>query len=259
MRINGQLVYTGQTQEKEQDTTMTSLNLDMLKGKTDVAPRIYHTFGQMIVNVLYRVWTGEDGQRSLTDATAEEYAANGGVLEFEFTIPNPAEFNEKLTNPYRRKVSTAAKKYGRDWREIVKPSIVAIVGDGDFAHLIGAVHGKYVQVKDVPQASGELRDNGTPWNTLAFVAIYDSKEQCQAAYDAHVAQYSGGNTGSNGTTPVQPVSTYPAGFTAMYNEKVRGKIAGQIRDMARNGSDHAAIAAEYDISADDVTAIVNSA
>lgn len=229
---------------------MSTFDPTVLTGKTDAPPRVYHTFGLMTIETIYKVWKDcDDGKRRPVEVTKEEYVeAGGGELSFAFVIANAAEFNPKLKDAYRRKVDTSKGNFGRDWREIVKPSLVALVGDGDFAHLLGAVHNKYVQIKDAPQASGATRDDGSPWNTLAFVKIYATREECAKDAEAYQAQFTR-DSGSNGST------VYPADFLAIYKEHKRAKMLEEIRAMY-NGQNAAQVADEYNISEESVKQLV---
>lgn len=227
------------------------LNKNVLKGQTNKAPIIYHTFGKMSLDGVYRKWV--DG--SLVEISPEEYGAlspGDRAFSWVFIMENPGEFNPKLTKPYRKKVDTSDGKYGRDWRETVEPSLIKLVGEGDFMHYADAIEDKYVHIMDAPQKSGDMKDNGQPWMTLAFVEIFNTREECAAAAAAWQAQFQNGDgQSSNGS------AVYPADFLAKYtSDKARTRTISEIKQMHTNGAAPADIAEEYEISEESVKALV---
>jgi hypothetical protein len=92
----------------------------------------------------------------------------------------------------------------KEWASIVKPSLIAINAD------LRTIRDRYVQVQMVPTGrtyknkAGEVKDA----NTLKFVALYGSEEECRAASDAHFSH--GHNATPAAAVPTQQPVTADA-------------------------------------------------
>ena len=105
------------------------------------------------------------------------------------------EFNTSLERGYERRVQVKAPPWNRkeadgsytrvpsDWEAIFEPSLFTVAGVKDVTKALKAVEGKYVRVLDVKQQPTK-RQPEPEYNTVKFDAIFNSREEAYAAYQA---------------------------------------------------------------------------
>ncbi len=160
-------------------------------------------FGQLnITPSRYIQWT--EGQPS--DVTPEVFAnlpAKDKSLELMFSI-DVASMNPSLEWTLERRLRPGDK----DWHKTLKPSLVALLGEdamskGAYSATLQSLVGKYVEVNDVP------KQKNPEFNTIQFVRIFNSKEECFVAYKERFP-----NTDGGAATPATVPLSVPSNYTA---------------------------------------------
>lgn len=140
------------------------------------------------------------------DVTPEVFAtlpAEEKSLELMFTVDIKG-MNPSLEWTYERKMRPGDK----DWHKILKPSLVELLGEdsmkkGTYSATLQGLVGKYIEVADVPQIKSP------EYNTIKFVRIFNSKEECFTAYKERFPDTDGGAA----VPAAAPISVPPA-YTA---------------------------------------------
>lgn len=153
-------------------------------------------FGKLDVTPRYLKWVESDGKRKPQEISAADYASaqkRQRSLELVFSV-DIQEFNPALEWEYSRRVGVGSL----DWKQVLVPSIEAIVGEGAMAGdkmgaTLGQLRGKYVRVKDVLQTPTKKNPN-PEFRTISFDTIYDNRDEC---YSAWYAVYGGSADGAS--------------------------------------------------------------
>lgn len=163
-------------------------------------------FGQLTIKpASYIHWKkekDEDGQirTSKVEVTPADFAnlpARQKSIELLFVI-DVKGMNPDLDWTYDRRVRPGDK----DWHRILKPSVIALLGpdsmkQGEYSKTLQSLSGKYVEAADVPQTKDP------EYNTISLVRIFESKEECFAAYKERF----GDDSVSTGAPSGMPLST----------------------------------------------------
>lgn len=164
------------------------------------------------------------------------------------------EFNASLEFDYERRVQIG----GADWRKTLRPSLEELFGAGaDIPNVLRGLNGKYVLVEDVPQQPrrGQTAED-VQYNTIKFLKVYESREQCYKEYVERFGQP------AEGTAPV-PTEDVPGwcqeladkGWTVQTWHDYLPEIKQAVD--AEDGPPpvkHAAVAKKYDIPVTSVQA-----
>ncbi len=167
-------------------------------------------FGQLnITPSRYIQWT----ENVPSDVTPEVFATlptKEKSLELMFAV-DVQGMNPSLTWTYERRLRPGDK----DWHKTLKPSLITLLGEdamskGAYSATLSSLVGKYVEVNDVPQ------QKAPEFNTIQFVRIFNSKEECFAAYKERFPDTDSGGAATPAAAPLSVPSNYqPDAWAAM--------------------------------------------
>ena len=157
-------------------------------------------FGKLTVEVLkYIHWV--DGYPVEVDADMYSTLRKDNTIKIKFGI-DVSEFNPALEFTYERQVDIP----GKDWHQIVKKSIVDVLGKksaDNYGEAFRKLNGAYVEVNDVPQAKGG------EYKTIQFVKVFKDRNECFAAY---VERFGDPAERTTTSAPVSSGMEVPAGY-----------------------------------------------
>jgi len=156
-------------------------------------------FGKMSVEVLkYIHWV--DGYPVDVDAETYSTLRKDNSIKMVFGI-DVAEFNPALDFEVKRQVDIP----GKDWHQIVKKSIVSVLGKKvaeNYGEAFRKLNGAYVEVNDVPQVKGG------EYSTIQLVKVFKDRTEC---FNAYVERF-GEPQASVSSAPVSSGMEMPAGY-----------------------------------------------
>lgn len=187
------------------------------------------------------VWFEKDADGNFKDRheiEAEQYRQlvtskpNEVQMEICFNV-DVKEFNPNLDWDFFVYVPIKAGK-NSDWTKVVKPSLQKLLGKAkmqDFKGVLEYLEGKYVQVKSVPQL------NSPDFNTIEFVRIYASRDECFEDWNARF----GGTGQSQASQPVATSTGVPDGYTPETFQSVLPQLKAELA----KGADPIKLAGDY--------------
>lgn len=139
-------------------------------------------FGKLAIAPRYLKWVDVDGKRKPREITVSEYGSTPDrqrSLELVFDV-NIQEFNPQLEWTYQRKVGVGSQ----DWREILKPSVEEVLGEGSMegdqmGATLGQLRGKYVRISDVPQS--KIKGDKI-YRTVSLQAVFENRDACYSEW-----------------------------------------------------------------------------
>lgn len=171
--------------------------------------------------------------------TAEQYRmlpTGQRQMEIRFEV-DVQEFNPNLDWTFWVNVPIRGGK--SDWSKVVLPSLQKALGKAktqDLGGLLKYLDGKYVQVRSVPQL------NSPDFNTLEFVKVYSSRDDCFADWNARFGEGRAQTSGvSAPSAPSAPASNVPD----PYDSDSWATVLPKIKTGIANGIPNVKLAEDY--------------
>lgn len=196
------------------------------------------------------IWDEVGGMR---EADAKTWKSHTGFKFLNLHVMvDTQEFNPDLDKSYERRIQIKQAPWNRkeddgsytripaDWEAIFEPSLFKAAGVKGVAKALKALTGKYVKVLDVRQQPTK-RQPEPEYNTAKIEAVYDSREEAFAAYNALRG------SASESSEVVESAPKYPA-----------DKVAGVKKLFGLGVKDPEVIAKEAEISVEAVNDILGS-
>lgn len=192
-------------------------------------PRV--NYGKVTLAIQVTKWDAGQGKFVTRDYKSGEKLKDGEYFQFTFES-DLSEFNDALTNPYKRRVDVkrSAKEALTDWTEIVEPSLKTAFGKDWSKALLKGVYAEWEDAETVEidrktkkkkgytpkdKVTGEVKTDeaGNPLYYInsvpRFLRSFKSKTECGAAREERYAKSNDDamSFGEDGTIPSDVIQT----------------------------------------------------
>ena len=197
-------------------------------------------FGKMSVEVLkYIHWV--DGYPVDVDAETYSTLRKDNSIKMVFGI-DVTEFNPALDFEVKRQVDIP----GKDWHQIVKKSIVSVLGKKvaeNYGEAFRKLNGAYVEVNDVPQVKGG------EYSTIQLVKVFKDRTEC---FNAYVERFGDPAERTTTNAPVQTSIDCPTGYDAESWESVKPFV----KEALDSGQPPIDVATDYKVARSEIKFIM---
>lgn len=209
-------------------------------------------FGKLELTHAYIHWVNKER----IETNAEEYnmlSHGDKSIELLFAV-DIEELKPDIGFTYDRRLMIGSP----DWYKILLPSLKNLlgkdaVGKGNYGNALRQVSGKYVHVKDVPQAK-ESKD-GKIYKTIKFEQLFNNKDECVAAANALFGDDAGVTT-TPATTPATPTTATTPTKPEGYQQDVWDVLVEEeLKPALLSGSTVAQLADDYKVPVPLIAAI----